>query len=74
MAMKTKITTAILAGCLLSGSAFAGDYATALGKCLYDNTNATDKTTLTQWAFVSLGKNQCSEISRYHSSRKDKCS
>lgn len=56
MAMKTKITTAILAGCLLSGSAFAGDYATALGKCLYDNTNATDKTTLTQWAFVSLGK------------------
>lgn len=56
MAMKTKIMTAILAGCLLSGSAFAGDYATALGKCLYDNTNASDKTTLTQWAFVSLGK------------------
>ena len=56
MAMKTKITTALLAVCLLSGSAFAGEYATALGKCLYDNTNATDKTTLTQWAFVTLGK------------------
>lgn len=56
MAMKTKITTALLGVCLLSGSAFAGEYATALGKCLYDNTNATDKTTLTQWAFVTLGK------------------
>ena len=56
IAMKTKIMTAMLTGCLLSSSAFAGEYATALGKCLYDNTNAADKTTLTQWAFVSLGK------------------
>ena len=56
IAMKTKIVTAMLAGCLLFSSAFAGEYATALGKCLYDNTNAADKTTLTQWAFVSLGK------------------
>ncbi len=48
--------TTILAGCLLSSSAFAGQYATALGKCLYDNTNAADKTTLTQWAFVTLGR------------------
>ncbi len=56
MAMKTKLMTATLAGLLLSSSAFAGQYATALGKCMYDNTNAADKTTLTQWAFVTLGK------------------
>lgn len=54
--MKTTLVTTVLAGCLLSGSAFAGEYANALGKCLYDNTNAADKTTLTQWAFVTLGK------------------
>lgn len=61
MTMKTKIITAALAGCLLSSSAFAGEYATALGKCLYDNTNAADKTTLTQWAFVSLGKTEAAK-------------
>ena len=54
--MKTKIMTAVVAGCVLSSSAFAGEYATALGKCLYDNTTAADKTTLTKWAFVTLGK------------------
>lgn len=54
--MKTKFITALLAGLLASSTAFAGEYATALGKCLYNNTTAADKTTLTQWAFVTLGK------------------
>lgn len=54
--MKTKTVITILAGWLLSSSAFAGEYATALGTCLYDNTTDADKATLTQWAFVTLGK------------------
>ena len=54
--MKAKIITAALASLIACSPAFAGEYAAALGKCLYDNTTATDKTTLTQWAFVTLGK------------------
>lgn len=54
--MKAKLTTALIAGLFASSAAIAGEYATALGKCLYNNTTAADKTTLTQWAFVTLGK------------------
>ncbi len=54
--MKLKLLAASLAGILACGSAFAGDYATSLGKCLYNKSNSSDKTTLTQWAFVSLGQ------------------
>lgn len=54
--MNTKLLTITLAGFMACGSAFAGDYATALGECLYKNTSSEDKTTLTQWAFVTLGK------------------
>lgn len=54
--MNTKLVTITLAGLIVCGSAFAGDYATALGDCLYKNTSSEDKTTLTQWAFVTLGK------------------
>ena len=54
--MKIKTMTTLIAGLLVCGSALAGEYATALGQCLYKNSNDTDKTTLTQWAFVTLGK------------------
>ena len=54
--MKLKLFAATLAGMLVCGSAFAGDYATSLGKCLYNRSGSQDKTTLTQWAFVSLGQ------------------
>lgn len=42
-------------------STLAGDYATALGECLYKNTTSADKTTLTQWAFVTLGKSSATK-------------
>lgn len=35
---------------------YAGQYATALGNCIYSNTGTADRTTLTQWAFVTIGK------------------
>lgn len=54
--MKLKLFAATLAGILICGSAFAGEYATSLGKCLYNKSGSQDKTTLTQWAFVSLGQ------------------
>lgn len=55
--MKTKLTiTAVLTGMLACSPALAGEYATALGQCLYKNSSDADKTTLTQWAFVTLGK------------------
>lgn len=59
--MNCKIATAIIAGLMTCGSAFAGEYATALGDCLYKNTSAEDKTTLTQWAFVTLGKSSATK-------------
>ena len=54
--MNIKIVAIAIAGVLTCGSAFAGNYATALGECLYKNTSSEDKVTLTQWAFVTLGK------------------
>lgn len=60
MKIKT-ITAAALLGLLTCGSAVAGDYATALGECLYNNTTSEDKTTLTQWAFVTLGKSSATK-------------
>ncbi len=54
--MKLKLFAATLTGLLVCGSACAGEYATSLGKCLYNKSNSSDKTTLTQWAFVSLGQ------------------
>lgn len=60
MKIKT-ITAAALLGLLTCGSAIAGDYATALGECLYNNTTSEDKTTLTQWAFVTLGKSSAAK-------------
>lgn len=55
--MKTKLMiTAVLTGMLACSPALAGEYATALGQCLYKNSSDADKTTLMQWAFVTLGK------------------
>ncbi len=54
--MKKKILAASLLCLLAGGSVFAGEYANALGKCLYRNSSSQDKTVLTQWAFVSLGQ------------------
>lgn len=59
--MNMKIVAATITGLLACGSVFAGDYATALGKCLYKNTSSQDKTTLTQWAFVTLGKSSATK-------------
>lgn len=59
--MNIKIVAIAIAGVLTCGSAFAGNYATALGECLYKNTSSEDKVTLTQWAFVTLGKSSATK-------------
>lgn len=59
--MKMKTMAALVAGMLVCGSALAGEYATALGQCLYKNSSDADKTTLTQWAFVTLGKTDAAQ-------------
>ena len=59
--MKIRIITAAIAGLLTCCPALAGDYATALGECLYKNTTSADKTTLKQWAFVTLGKSSATK-------------
>ena len=60
MKIKT-LTAAAILGLLTCGTAIAGDYASALGECLYNNTTSEDKTTLTQWAFVTLGKSSAAK-------------
>lgn len=42
--------------CSATLSAWAGQYATDLGQCLYNNASQADSDTLTQWAFVTLGQ------------------
>lgn len=59
--MNIKIVAIAIAGVLTCGSALAGNYATALGECLYKNTSSEDKVTLTQWAFVTLGKSSATK-------------
>ncbi len=60
MKIKT-LTAAAVLSLLTCGTAIAGDYANALGECLYNNTTSEDKTTLTQWAFVTLGKSSATK-------------
>lgn len=60
MKIKT-LTAAAVLSLLTCSTAIAGDYATALGECLYNNTTSEDKTTLTQWAFVTLGKSSATQ-------------
>ena len=64
--MKIRIITAAIAGLLTCCPALAGDYATALGECLYKNTTSADKTTLTQWA-CHTGQKQRHKIHCNHS-------
>ena len=59
--MTRKLALFLLGGLLTCSVATAGDYATALGECLYNNTTSEDKTTLTQWAFVTLGKSNAAK-------------
>ena len=40
----------------LSTGAQAGQYADAMAQCILSNTSASDRDTLTQWAYVTLGK------------------
>lgn len=42
-------------------AASAGQYATALGDCVYNNLNDTDKAVMVQWAFVNLGKTKAAK-------------
>ncbi|MCF0254010.1 MAG: hypothetical protein HUK26_06750 [Duodenibacillus sp.] len=49
---------ALCAGLLMTGAAQAGQYATALGECIYKNSTAADRDTLTQWAYVTLGNTE----------------
>lgn len=54
--MKKASFLALLSCAVFSTSCFAGQYAQALGDCVYNNLSREDKTVMTQWAFVTLGK------------------
>jgi hypothetical protein len=41
--------------------ASAGQYATELGQCLYNNASQADSDTLTQWAFVTLSQTRAAK-------------
>ena len=47
---------ALVSCAVFSASCYAGQYAQALGDCVYDNLSREDKNVITQWAFVTLGK------------------
>ena len=47
---------ALVSSAVFSASCYAGQYAQALGDCVYDNLSREDKNVMTQWAFVTLGK------------------
>ena len=48
---------ALVSCAVFSASCYAaGQYAQALGDCIYDNLSREDKNVMTQWAFVTLGK------------------
>ena len=52
--LKKTILPAVLFS--LATPVLAGQYAEELGNCIYNNLNSSDKTVMTQWAFVTLGK------------------
>lgn len=47
---------ALVSCAVFSASCYAGQYAQALGDCVYDNLSREDKNVMTQLAFVTLGK------------------
>ena len=54
MCTKALLFAALVAA--LSTGAQAGQYADAMAQCILTNTSASDRDTLTQWAYVTLGK------------------
>ncbi len=48
--------TALLLLALACGAAQASTYSDNLGKCILQNTSSADQETMTQWAYVTLGK------------------
>lgn len=54
--MKRTIIFALLTTAWAVQSAMAGQYATALGNCVYNSLSTSDKNVMVQWAFVNLGK------------------
>jgi hypothetical protein len=59
--MKKFILTAAAALLAASPAFAASEYAEALGDCAYKNLNSQDKVTLTQWAFVTIGKTKAAQ-------------
>ena len=54
--MRTKALLFAALAAALSTGAQAGQYADAMAQCILTNTSASDRDTLTQWAYVTLGK------------------
>ena len=54
--MRTKALLFAALAAALSTAAQAGQYADAMAQCILTNTSASDRDTLTQWAYVTLGK------------------
>ena len=53
--MRTKALLFAALAAALSTGAQAGQYADAMAQCILTNTSASDRDTLTQWAYVTLG-------------------
>lgn len=51
-----KKTAAILVTLAMSTALHASTYSDNLGKCILENTSSADQETMTQWAYVTLGK------------------
>lgn len=51
-----KIAAALIITLGLASSSYASTYSDALGKCIMENSSSEDQETMTQWAFVTLGK------------------
>ena len=54
--MRTKALLFAALAAALSTGAQADQYADAMAQCILTNTSASDRDTLTQWAYVTLGK------------------
>ena len=51
-----KKTVALLLTLAIGSAAQASTYSDNLGKCILENTSSADQETMTQWAYVTLGK------------------
>lgn len=59
--MKKSQFAALMLSALVPFCAHAGQYADALGECVYKNLSASDKTVMTQWAYVTIGKTKAAK-------------